>query len=170
MKSSLFISIFLFAGALYAQEKNLVTIDERTGSEILLGVCDRDGFILGQFADWFEVGYENYQPQPEVIGMIEEIGFEDITIRMVLGTWCPDSRREVPHFIRVLDEIGFDMERLTIISVDGYKKAPGIDIAEWDVEFVPTMVVYKDAQELGRIIEYPMESLEKDLLLMIQGE
>jgi hypothetical protein len=34
---------------------------------------------------------------------------------------------------------------------------------------VPTFIFMKDGQELGRIVEYPLESLEKDMAKILSG-
>jgi hypothetical protein len=35
---------------------------------------------------------------------------------------------------------------------------------------VPTFIFYKDGKELNRIVEFPIEDLESDMLKILQGE
>ena len=44
-----------------------------------------------------------------------------------MGTWCDDSKRVVPRFIKILESVNFPMENLKIVAVnkwrDYYKKS-----------------------------------------------
>ena len=80
-----------------------------------------------------------------------------------MGTWCSDSRREVPRFYKILDSLNFPSAKVKLIMVDRKKEAAGIDISPFNIELVPTMIFYNDGLEDGRIIETPKETLEKDL-------
>jgi thiol-disulfide isomerase/thioredoxin len=79
-----------------------------------------------------------------------------------MGTWCSDSRREVPRFLRILDELNFNNELLTINYVDRKKESPEGDISSLDIKYVPTFIFYKGGKEIGRIIETPQITLESD--------
>ena len=35
---------------------------------------------------------------------------------------------------------------------------------------VPTFIFYKDGEELGRIVEYPIQDLESDMLKILSGQ
>ena len=39
-----------------------------------------------------------------------------------------------------------------------------------DIQYVPTIILFKNGEELGRIVESPVETLEKDLLKIAKGE
>jgi thiol-disulfide isomerase/thioredoxin len=86
-----------------------------------------------------------------------------------MGTWCPDSRREVPRFMRVLTVIGFPADKAELIGVDNSKIAPVENYASLDIKRVPTFIVYKNNIEVGRIIENPATSLEQDMVNILTG-
>ena len=86
------------------------------------------------------------------------------------GTWCPDTQRELPGFYRVLDHLGFNEAYMQVIYVNTLKKAPGIDLESSEIERVPTFIFFREGLEIGRIIESPVESLEKDLLKILQPD
>jgi thiol-disulfide isomerase/thioredoxin len=81
-----------------------------------------------------------------------------------MGTWCPDSRREVPRFMRVLKETGFPADKVTLIGVDNVKFSPIDNYDGLGIERVPTFILYKNNVEAGRIIENPVTSLEQDMV------
>jgi thiol-disulfide isomerase/thioredoxin len=81
-----------------------------------------------------------------------------------MGTWCPDSRREVPRFMRVLDLWQFPVAKVTFIGVDDAKLSPVGEYVNLDIQRVPTFIIYKNNIEAGRIIENPTTSLEQDMV------
>ena len=86
-----------------------------------------------------------------------------------MGTWCPDSRREVPRFMRVMDAWHFPVEKLIFIGVDDAKQSPVGEYNSLDIQRVPTFILYKNNIEAGRIIENPKTSLEQDMVDILAG-
>lgn len=140
-------------------------IDEKSNKPMLVGLCTRENFTKDtSFSWWFFAEYDYYQPEDSIIKLIN---LDSIKIVLVLGTWCSDSRREVPYFYKILDQLKFDEKNLTVFSVDRKKQAEGYDIDQFIIERVPTFIFYKNNSELGRIIETPNETLERDILKII---
>jgi thiol-disulfide isomerase/thioredoxin len=88
---------------------------------------------------------------------------DDVEITIVLATWCSDSQREVPRFYKVINEAGYNDKRVQVIAVDKNMEAIVVDIKDMDIKRVPTFIIYKDEKEIGRIVETPKKSLERDL-------
>jgi hypothetical protein len=55
------------------------------------------------------------------------------------------------------------------MGLDREKKSPEFKNEQGDIEYVPTFIFFRNGQELGRIIESPIQSLEKDLRQIILG-
>ena len=91
-----------------------------------------------------------------------------------MGTWCGDSRRELPRVLKMLDCCNFPMKNLTMVMVSNkdslYKKSPQHEEAGKNIVRVPTIIVEQKGIEVGRIIEFPKTSLEKDLLSILRKE
>ena len=51
-----------------------------------------------------------------------------------------------------------------------YKKSPQHEEAGKNIVRVPTIIVEQKGNEIGRIIEFPITSLEKDLLTILRKE
>ena len=81
-----------------------------------------------------------------------------------MGTWCPDSRREVPRFMKVTGYLEFPADKVTFIGVDNAKISPIENMRLLDIQRVPTFIIYKNNIEAGRIIENPVTSLEQDMV------
>lgn len=138
-------------------------------SVMLIGKSNRKGLQMDAFKDWFNPGYTDYKPTSETISKIKPL-LEDVSILVFMGTWCEDSQRDVPHLYKVLDDAGFDESKLTLINVSEEKTTPqGFEEGK-DILNVPTIIFYKNEKELGRIVEYPIETLEKDMLSILSGK
>jgi tetratricopeptide (TPR) repeat protein len=69
---------------------------------------------------------------------------------------------------KVLEKLAFPQKNLTLIGVDDstevYKQSPQRQEAGMNIFRVPTFIVYENGKEVGRIVEYPTETMERDLL------
>ena len=64
--------------------------------------------------------------------------------------------------------------QLEVIAVDrkpeAYKASPTGEEKGLNIHRVPTFIFYKDNKEIGRIVEYPKQDFERDILTIISGE
>ncbi len=138
-------------------------------SVMLLGKANREGLQMEAFKSWFNPGYTDYKVDSETLKQLKPL-LKDVTITLFMGTWCEDSQRETPHFYKILDDAGFVESKLTLITVSEEKTTPqGFEKGK-NITNVPTIIFYKNEKELGRIVEYPIESLEKDMLAILSGK
>jgi hypothetical protein len=151
-----------------AQEINKMAKDPKTEKMLLSGLCDRDGLMEGEFGKFYDQYYTSYKTDKKVVKDIKQ-KYQGVSIVIILGTWCHDSKEQVPRFYKILDMAKWDMSMIEQYCVNTSKLAEGIDISEYNIEKVPTFIFYKDGKELGRIIETPVTTLEKDILLIIEG-
>lgn len=120
-------------------------------------------------SEWYRDEFNNYRAADDVVNKLKAISTDDLSILIVLGTWCPDSRREVPRFMRIMESWGFPEGSLEFIGVDNTKIAPVGDYEKLNIERVPTFIISKNNIETGRIIENPVTSLEQDMLNILTG-
>lgn len=94
-------------------------------------------------------------------------------LKVYLGTWCSDSRREVGRFWRALDELAGLAEAVPFtveyVGVDRKKVEPAALLAGADVHYVPTFVVSRDGIECGRVVERAPHGIERDLADLLAG-
>lgn len=147
----------------FAQVLNQKTMDTKKPHEILIGYCDREGFTTCDFDSAYRANYGPYAPDTAVMRMLSPAA-GDITVTLIMGTWCDDSKEQVPRFYKILDMLQFDYSKLSLICVDRKKSAPDIDLAGMNIKLVPTFIFYRNYKEIGRITETPARSLEKDML------
>jgi thiol-disulfide isomerase/thioredoxin len=161
---AVFAFVLFLTGCVQQEPLNKVVYSERTSQDILLGKVDRTGFQLEQFSGWFNEEYNNYTVDKDILDSIPDSFREDIEITIILATWCPDSRRELPRFLKILDFLRFDEENINYFGVNREKVVPDLDLSHLGIEKVPTMILFRNGNEVGRIIESPVKTLEKDLL------
>ncbi len=154
--------LIVSSALIFAQEKNKMSVDEKTGKPILLGICDRSAFADTSFSWWFNSEHDNYTVDSAAVKEISD-KLNDVKITIVMGTWCSDSRREVPRFFKILDQLNYDQKNLTLICVDRKRSDPAGDVEKLDIKLLPTIIFYRDNNEIGRVVETPKESLEKDI-------
>lgn len=161
----MFFSLFVSA-----QQLNQKLHDEKRNNEMLIGTCNREGFktIQSDFDSVYNAGYAAYIPDAATVNTLKTLLNKKIKITVVMGTWCGDSKDWVPRFYKVMDQAGFDYRNLNLICVDHLKKAPVKGLEKLKIEKVPTFIVYSKKHEKGRIIEVPVDLLEKDLVKILQ--
>jgi hypothetical protein len=53
--------------------------------------------------EWYYEEFNSYEPDIELLNNLESSGgLAGVDITIVMGTWCSDSRREVPRFTSFL--------------------------------------------------------------------
>lgn len=170
--ATILIFSLIFSTGVYSQSINQKATDHN-GREILLGKIDKDGLTHDSFAKWFVPNYGKYKADVETLKLIKK-ELKKYTITAFMGTWCGDSKREVPKFYKVLEAADFPMDQLTFVAVDNakanYKKSPSGEETGLNIKRVPTYIFYKKGKEVNRIIENPIVSLEKDIMAIVTGK
>ena len=151
-----------------ASEKINETV-EYEGSVFLLGKADRSGLELDEFQEWFAPGYESYSPDAAVMDGLKPL-VKNVEIILFMGTWCEDSHRDVPHLYKILDLLDFDESKLEVFAMSEEKTTPQGYENDKDIRQVPTIIFYKEGEELGRIVEYSIRTLEQDMLDILSGK
>lgn len=145
-----------------------------TKPRILYGTITKDSLTISPFDKWFVTGYDAYKPNAETMALLKKQNLKEYSIQIFLGTWCGDSKRETPRFMKLMNDINFPADKIQIITVGGsdslYKQSPQHEEKGLGIFRVPTFIVYKNGVEINRINEYPVNSLEKDLLNIITNQ
>lgn len=157
-----------------AQQSNYFSlVKDAGGNDMLLGKCSVAALKQYPFEQWYNQNYMSYTVDTATCNFIRPL-LKNKKLTIFMGTWCGDSRREVPRIIKMLECCDFNFENLTLIMVSNqdslYKKSPTHEEAGRNIVRVPTLIVEDQSLETGRIIEYPVTSLEKDLLSILRKE
>lgn len=168
--------LLLVSNALIAfaqtQQTSPKTVEQKVQDTHLLGKIPLSSLRQTPFAEWFEKGYNDYSPAKSVLERLAAPAMQKevsgMTIQIFLGTWCGDSKREVPRLLKVLHKAGIPDSRIELICVGNtdslYKQSPTHEERGRDIFRVPTAIFVQNGKEQARIVEFPAESLERDVL------
>lgn len=135
---------------------------------VLVGPLTRDE-IERAVPDWIE---EEIAATPDVEvtqRLLDSMVGVEVTVFM--GTWCEDSRRELARLWRGFDAAGaLSPDGFRYVGVDRDKQEPQELVAGLDLRYVPTIIVKKQGDEVGRIVEEAPDGIEHDLLALLSGE
>ena len=94
-------------------------------------------------------------------------------VDIYLGTWCGDSQKWVPSFLKLWDELGLDRKQLSFTALyDGeekYKQGPNEEEKGKKIHRVPTFIFNNNGEEYARIVETPRNDLKTDLAQIALG-
>ena len=93
---------------------------------------------------WVEDAYA------ETVDVFETYG-EDLVFRVWGGDWCKDCRSQLPDFGAALDAAEVPDDNVIHYKLDQDKQGSGVE--EYGIEFIPTVVVEHEGDEITRFVE-----------------
>lgn len=174
MKRLLMITLIFFLplSTVFCQVINREFQDSR-GRTMLLGQSTYERLNEAPFNQWYSSNENNYSAQKEDLETLKKSFNQIDSITVFMGTWCGDSKREVPRLTKTLKAIDFDFDKLKIICVNNaynnYKQSPENEQAGQNIHRVPTIILHNNKNEVGRIVEEPIVTMEKDLVAIINN-
>ena len=137
--------------------------DPNTGQPMIVGSIVLDDLKKEPFEEWYASGFQGYDVDFQLTSAIDDPN--GYTYEVFLGTWCADSRREVPKIAKIFQTLDIAPENVQYVCVDRDKISPGDEHVGKDIRYVPTVIVTnKNNEEIGRIVETPIGTIESDLL------
>ena len=115
--------------------------------------------------------YDAYEPDADAMQRLGGLSLnEPLEIHVVYGTWCGDSRREVPRLLKTLAKWNHPRIKVRLTGVANGFKQPWEVIGGQKITNVPTIMVHREGKEIARLVEHaPSEAIEKDLPEMLRG-
>ena len=131
------------------------------------GEFSRDQLENSTHNNWFLENYNAHPLNKVLVSQIDSL-FDDIEVTIYMGTWCEDSQREVPGFFKIVDALEANDQVQPIVGLNEDKVSHDGSAEQAGVTNVPTFVFSKDGEEINRIVEFPIISLEQDILDILQ--
>ena len=124
------------------------------------------------FQKWYNKNYLDFKVSSKKRNWVKDL--KNVEVDIYLGTWCGDSKKWVPKFVKLWDELGLNRSQLKFIALydftDGkYKQGPNGEEKNKDIHRVPTFIVKRNSKEIARIVESPNNDLETDLAQIALG-
>lgn len=165
-----FITLFLLTGQIAclssaAQNSNKVFL---TGVNLLYGPVSQ-AELFSEYPAWKE-NYDEYMPDPALLDSMALRANDGLKSEVFFGTWCGDSRREVPKFLKIAERSGFlSPDSIFLWAVDRNKELDNGLTKKRNILRVATFIIFFHEKEIGRIVESPQsESLEQDILNILK--
>ena len=163
MKKTLFIAFLFLTSLSFGQDGQ--RYEDEKGTSHLCGEFPVETLKSDEvFQEWFVKNYADF-PKTEKQKWAKKL--KDVQVDIYLGTWCGDSKRWVPRFVKIWDDLGLKKEQLKFIafygSGDTYKQSPNGEEKGKGIHRVPTFIFKRKNIEIARIVETPNNSLETDL-------
>ena len=137
-------------------------------NEIILGSV-KYSYFISSTNEW----YSEYDHKKFIdFKIVEKIKsyLSEVNIKIFFGTWCEDSRREIPILFEILKFCGYDMSKIELVGLSKEKTSPSNIEKKFEINRIPTIIFIKNNSELNRIVEYPIESMENDILKILKNE
>jgi len=173
--SLLILGVIGLSSFIYFEFSSANTEDVKEQNNDIIGEFTLEEFKATSHKKWYEDRYEAYQLNPDVVEKASSvIDDNNFRITVYMGTWCEDSQREFPVLIKFLNHIDYEFKNLRLVGVNEDKVVPNLTEEKrkkLNVFNVPTIIVYnQEGKELNRFVEFPQETLEKDMLKILSGE
>ena len=135
----------------------------------LIGYIGKSDFLKGKHKDWFLKNYEDYHPNQKIVQKIKK-NIKNVSVKAFIGSWCHDSKRELPRFYKIMELTAFDFtNNFQMIGITIGNKTPDNLQKGYPVKHTPTFIFYRDGKEVGRFVEHSRKTIEKDLLRILRG-
>jgi len=156
MKNYLLAIIFIFFNS----------CNNNTSNDVIDGQVEKSYLFKSGNTKWFPKNYELYETDI----FLSENNFSNLDnyrIELYMGVKCHDSEREVPRLIKILNELKFSDDKLKIYLLKRDKTSDSGFEKGKNITNTPTIIFYKDSIEINRIVEFPIETLERDIYKII---
>ncbi|ASK29139.1 thioredoxin [Chryseobacterium sp. T16E-39] len=166
--SSLFLASQQFSAQKVVMNREVET---KNDGKMLLGNQLKDQFLKEPYANWYVKEHDEYALDQKAIAELKKAKITSYNITVFMGTWCEDSHRDFPRLMRILEEVKFPDNKLTIIAVNRKKESPSGEEGLYNIQKVPTIIVEKYGKEIGRMIEMPKTGyVERDLVDILKKD
>jgi hypothetical protein len=166
MKMLIVILMLLLTGC--GSSETYTVQKESPMSVIIIGEFDRTVLKSDDVCTiWYGQNYSEYRVDSSQIAEIGRLQ-ENIRYVIVAGTWCGDSKRQLPRLFKIFDAAHISDKHVRMYGVDRSKKSDKKELERYAVQYVPTIIVLRNDREIGRIVESPVETLEADLVAILR--
>ena len=151
MKHIFLIAIIIGLGILTRAQAYEVSSDGN--NKILKGLISRDVLEGDTAFKWFHENQSAYTPDAEEVAVIKAKG-PQVQFLVFGGTWSESTKIILPRFFSLLDAASFSRDQVTLIGVDHDQKTTNHLSESMHIKSIPTFIVLKNGQEVGRVEDH----------------
>ncbi len=150
-----------------AQSQSFVReLDQKTNRPLLRGQITFADLLNETEYGWMVGGYDT---DMDVAKKLKEL-LPKYHLVVFGGTWCEDTQAILPQLYQTLKDASFDFNALEMYGVNRAKEGLNAEHKIYNIERVPTIIVMDRFREVGRITESLNDTIEKDLLNILDGD
>jgi thiol-disulfide isomerase/thioredoxin len=154
MKKLYTITIILFMAHTAIAQTNFTSTTDPNHPEqkMLLGAITSTLLSTDTTFKWYTDSYQYYTPDTNTVATFKQ--HNQLHFVLFGGTWCEDTQTILPKFFKLQQLALIPDSNITFFAVDRNKKTYGHLAQALGITNVPTIIVYKDGKEIGRVVEY----------------
>ncbi len=164
--TSLLAGFLLLTLTVFAQQNYAVKQDS-AGNKMLVGRLNVQLLANDSAFRWFYTGVNDYQPTKDWTDYIRYYR-DSFSVVVFAGTWDVNSRELLPAFYRTMMSAGYPLDKIQLYGVDMQLHALNGEAEKYNITKLPTIIVLHDNEELGRIEEVPVQSVEANIVAILQ--
>lgn len=155
----------------FAQDNSKYDVekDKKNGAVVIKGECNFDDLLRQPSFGWLPKGSNSYKPDTAKVNYLKK-HIKNYEIVVFMGTWCDDTWVILPKLYKVLQITGYPMSSYTMYGVDRNKATKFVEHKLYKIENVPTIMLFRANQEIGRITENLKKSVESDISQIIYDD
>lgn len=170
MMKKIFTAIAIMMSSIsFAQTAYDISTDEKNGSTVFKGLITFADLEKESSFDWLKKNQAFYQPDAATLTFIQA-NLRRYNITVFMGTWCEDSQFLVPQLYKLLTDIHYPLSQYTMYGVDRKKTSKHNEQLAYNIEKVPTIILFREGKEVGRITELVKKSIDSDLAEIIRSD
>lgn len=168
MHNKYIVFAFLLAMAACSTTKKARFTTQMEGTtKIVVGPFKRNLLETDSAFKWFPTQLKYGRPNADAVTILQKQA-TNISFIVFGGTWCEDTQQLLPVFYRWVDAAGFDNKKIQLWGVDRNKQTTNKEHEKYQIKNVPTFIVLKNGQEIGRVVEYGLTGVvDKELAAII---
>lgn len=170
MKSTLLLVLCTYFTYSYSQDINFYKNakgDTHLCGEFPVSYLEHDSL----YSIWYHKNYSEFKLPEKRLKIKSKL--KNTRVDIYLGTWCGDSKKWVPRFVKLWDELGLKRSRLRFIALYNdearYKTSPDGAEKGQQVHRVPMFIFKSKDVEYARIVEFPKNDLVTDVAQIALG-
>jgi thiol-disulfide isomerase/thioredoxin len=109
---------------------------------------------------------EEMEPDAASVAFLRSVR-DSVEIAAFFGTWCPTCADEIPRLMKTLESADNKWIKVRYFAVSQDLKQPQAEMSRYGISATPSLVVFYKGREVGRIIEHPETTVEKDIAAIL---
>lgn len=125
---------------------------------------------LWQTAPVWRAIFDTYEPDAATVQRLRAIA-EPARLQVVLATWCGDSRQHVPRLLKAIERANNPNLTVELTGIGTDFLTPMTVVQDDNITNVPTVIVRRGGNEIGRFVETPAgATVEADIADIAEGK